>query len=108
MPMSHPHLLLVYPAFPTTYWGMQYSLHLFGKKALMPPLGLLTIAALTPPVYEVRLVDLNCAPLTDDDLAWADMVCFSAMLPQKLSLAVLCRAAGGLRHRVPGRGVHRG
>jgi hypothetical protein len=86
MPTSYPHLLLVYPEFPKTYWGMQYSLPLFGKKALMPPLGLLTIAAMTPPDYEARLVDLNCAPLTDDDLAWADMVCFSAMLPQKRSL----------------------
>ena len=36
-------LLLVYPAFPRTYWGMQYSLPLVGKKALMPPLGLITI-----------------------------------------------------------------
>jgi radical SAM superfamily enzyme YgiQ (UPF0313 family) len=78
---------------------MQYSLPLFGKKALMPPLGLLTIAAMTPPEYEVRLVDLNCAPLTDEDLAWADMVCFSAMLPQKKSLfetASWCQSVGKL------------
>jgi radical SAM superfamily enzyme YgiQ (UPF0313 family) len=99
MPTSYPHLLLVYPEFPKTYWGMQYSLPLFGKKALMPPLGLLTIAAMTPPDYEVRLVDLNCTPLTDDDLAWADMVCFSAMLPQKRSLfdtASRCQQLGKL------------
>ncbi len=92
-------VLLVYPAFPRTYWGMQYSLPLFDKKALMPPLGLITIAALTPAEYECRLVDLNCAPLTAADLAWADMVCFSAMLPQKASLfetARRCRAAGKL------------
>jgi radical SAM superfamily enzyme YgiQ (UPF0313 family) len=99
MRTSSHHLLLVYPEFPKTYWGMQYSLPLFGKKALMPPLGLLTIAAMTPPEYEVRLVDLNCAPLTDDDLAWADMVCFSAMLPQKNSLfqtASRCQSLGKL------------
>jgi radical SAM superfamily enzyme YgiQ (UPF0313 family) len=96
---SYHHILLVYPEFPKTYWGMQYSLPLIGKKALMPPLGLLTIAALTPPGYELRLVDLNCAPLTDDDLAWADMVCFSAMLPQKKSLfetASWCQRLGKL------------
>ena len=70
-----------------------------GKKALMPPLGLITIGALTPSHYRLRLVDLNCEPLQDQDLAWADIVCFSAMLPQKSSLfetSKLCKAAGKL------------
>ena len=48
MSMRYRHLLMVYPEFPKTYWGMQYFLPLIGKKALMPPLGLITIAALTP------------------------------------------------------------
>ncbi|MBI3949699.1 MAG: DUF4070 domain-containing protein [Acidobacteria bacterium] len=99
--MTHPyrHLLMVYPAFPKTYWGMEYSLPLVGRKAAMVPLGLITIAGLTPPGYEIRLVDLNCEPLTDRDLKWADMVCFSAMLPQKRSLlkvARRCQEAGKL------------
>jgi len=41
-------------------------------------------------------VDLNCEALTENDLGWADIVCFSAMLPQKPSLfqvAERCRAA---------------
>ena len=93
------HILLVYPQFPQTYWGMQYILPLLGKKALMPPLGLITIAAMTPETYEIRLVDLNCEPLAQADLEWADMVCFSAMLPQRPSLfqtAQQCQAAGKL------------
>lgn len=93
------NILMVYPKFPSTYWGMQYALPLMGKKALMPPLGLITIAALTPSHYRLRLVDLNCEPLQDQDLAWADIVCFSAMLPQKSSLfetSKLCKAAGKL------------
>jgi radical SAM superfamily enzyme YgiQ (UPF0313 family) len=96
---SYRHILMVYPEFPVTYWGMQYTLTLLGKKAAMPPLGLITIAAMTPPEYEFRLVDLNCRPLTEEDLAWADMVCFSAMLTQKKSLfevAKRCRKAGKL------------
>jgi hypothetical protein len=60
--------LLVYPKFPKTYWGMQYILPFLGKKALMPPLGLITIAAMTPETYEIRLIDLNCEPLTHEDL----------------------------------------
>ena len=99
--MPHPYrrILLVYPEFPLTYWGMQYVLPIFNKKALMPPLGLITIAALTPAEYEFRLVDLNCRALTDDDLEWADMVCLSAMISQKTSLfavAERCQAAGKL------------
>lgn len=99
--MQHPYrrILLVYPEFPLTYWGMQYVLPIFNKKALMPPLGLITLAALTPAEYEFRLVDLNCGALTDDDLEWADMVCLSAMISQKTSLfavAKRCQAAGKL------------
>lgn len=99
MDSPYRHILLVYPEFPKTFWGMQYILPVAGKKALMPPLGLITIAALTPARYEFRLVDLNCQPLSERDLEWADMVCFSAMLPQKTSLfaaASRCKAAGKL------------
>lgn len=99
MPRRFRNILLVYPQFGPTYWGMRYSLPLIGKKATMPPLGLITVAALTPSDYEFRLVDLGCEPLTESDLDWADMVCFSAMISQKLTLfeaAARCRAAGKL------------
>jgi len=55
MSMRYRHLLMVYPEFPKTYWGMQYFLPLIGKKALMPPLGLITIGTLTPNHYESPL-----------------------------------------------------
>ncbi len=96
---NYQHILMVYPQFPPTYWGSQYYLPLVGKKAAMPPLGLITIAAMTPTSYDIRVVDLNCGPLKQSDLEWADMVCFSAMLTQKSSLfntAERCRAAGKL------------
>ena len=99
MPKSFKRILMVYPEFPVTYWGMQCSLPLIGKKAAMPPLGLLTIAAMTPSEFECRMVDLNCGPLSAADLAWADMICFSAMISQRSSLfatAERCRAAGKL------------
>ncbi len=87
-------MLMVYPEFEASYWGMQYSLPIIQRKSLMPPLGLLTIAAMTPDSYEVRVLDLNTRPLTDDDLAWPDVVLFSAMLVQK---AALLRAANRFR-----------
>ena len=64
MPIAKRRVLLLYPRFPETYWGLQYSLPVIGRKSFMPPLGLLTVAALCPAErFEFRLVDLNCGPL---------------------------------------------
>ena len=84
-------ILLVYPAFPPSFWGHTYALELLGKRGTMPPLGLLTIAAMFPPSYSVRLVDLNIEVLTDDDLLWADYVGISSMIVQKNSREQIVR-----------------
>jgi radical SAM superfamily enzyme YgiQ (UPF0313 family) len=87
--MSEPqtfNALLVYPRFPPSYWGFQYALELTGKRSAMPPLGLLTVAAMFPDHYRLRLVDLNVAELTDEDLDWADLVLTSTMVVQRRSL----------------------
>jgi radical SAM superfamily enzyme YgiQ (UPF0313 family) len=90
-------ILCLYPEFPRTYWGHESSLRLMGKRALLPPLGLLTVAALLPKHWEVRLCDLNVRPLASDEVDWADVVFLSGMLVQRdslLNLAALARAAG--------------
>ncbi len=78
-------ILLVYPEYPDTFWSFKYALPFISKKAAFPPLGLLTIAALLPPDWDLRLVDVNVEPLTDMDIFWAEMVFISAMLVQKTS-----------------------
>ena len=78
--------LLVYPRYPTTYWSFDEALALAGQRALMPPLGLITVAALLPADWELRLVDTNVRPISNDDWAWADLVICSAMLVQKRDL----------------------
>jgi radical SAM superfamily enzyme YgiQ (UPF0313 family) len=89
--------LLVYPEYPVTFWSFKYVLKFVAKKAAYPPLGLLTVAAMLPEDWEVRLVDLNIERLTDKDLEWADCVMISAMAIQKKSaLEVLQRC----RHKV--------
>ena len=40
--------LLVYPEMPVTYWSFRYTLPFIGKKASIPPIGLLTVAAMLP------------------------------------------------------------
>ncbi|KAB2963849.1 MAG: B12-binding domain-containing radical SAM protein [Thermoanaerobaculia bacterium] len=84
--------LLVYPRFPPSFWGFQYALELMGKRSAMPPLGLLTVAAMFPGHYRLRLVDTNVVALTDQDLDWADLVLTSTMVVQRRSLqAVIAR-----------------
>ncbi len=96
--MSRFHILLVYPEIPDTYWSMKRAIHVIGKKALLPPLGLLTIAAYFPePGYELRLVDMNIGRLVKADLEWANLVMVSAMLVQKDSFHAVvdrCRVFG--------------
>jgi radical SAM superfamily enzyme YgiQ (UPF0313 family) len=89
-----PRALLVYPEFPPSYWGFRYALELLGKRAPMPPLGLLTVAAMFPEEWELRLVDLNVEPLDDAALEWADLVLTSTMVVQQRSLReVLARCS---------------
>ncbi len=90
-------ILLLYPEFPDTFWSFKHALKFIRKKAALPPLGLLTFAAMLPPAWEKKLVDTNVRALRDRDLAWADVVCISAMIAQQGSatgLIARCRAAG--------------
>jgi radical SAM superfamily enzyme YgiQ (UPF0313 family) len=77
--------LLVWPRFPKSYWGQEYVLPFIGKSAVLPPLGLITAAALLPAHWELRLVDLNLDELAASDLEWADVVMVSAMRIQRES-----------------------
>ena len=92
-----PNALLIYPEHPPTYWGMKSALEIIGKKSAFPPLGLLTIAAMFPPEYNLRLVDLNVTTLQDEDLEWADIAFTSTMIVQRVSLQIVveqCKRAG--------------
>ena len=86
-------VLLLYPRFPKTYWSMHGVLELVGRKVLLPPLGLITVAALLPENWELRLVDCNIRDVSEEDWSWADLVMISAMLIQKPDLARLIEQA---------------
>jgi radical SAM superfamily enzyme YgiQ (UPF0313 family) len=96
-------VLLVYPEFPTTYWGFQHSLPLVGCRATLPPLGLISVAALLPAGWEIRLIDMNVQPLEPADLLWADVVLTGGMLVQEPSMhEVLAQARQAGRRTVVG------
>lgn len=78
-------ILLVYPRNPDTFWSFRHALKFIGREASFPPLGLLTVAAMLPPSWQMRLADLNVRPLTDKELLWADYVFISAMTVQRES-----------------------
>jgi radical SAM superfamily enzyme YgiQ (UPF0313 family) len=92
--------LLVWPKFPKSYWGQEYALPLIGKGAVLPPLGLITAAALLPRHWNLRLVDLNIEPLEDEALRWADVVMLSAMRIQRESFREVVQRARGFGKRV--------
>jgi radical SAM superfamily enzyme YgiQ (UPF0313 family) len=78
-------ILHIYPQCPETFWSFKHAIRFISKKAAEPPLGLLTVAAMLPEGWEKKLVDMNIAPLNDNDLEWADYVFISAMSIQKES-----------------------
>jgi radical SAM superfamily enzyme YgiQ (UPF0313 family) len=91
------NILLVYPEYPDTFWSFSYALKFTSKKAAYPPLGLLTVAAMLPPEWDKRLVDMNVRKLKDKDLLWADYVFLGAMSVQKESVKTVlarCRELG--------------
>jgi radical SAM superfamily enzyme YgiQ (UPF0313 family) len=89
--------LLIYPECPETFWSFTNALRLIRRKSAQPPLGLLTVAAMLPADWDLRLVDQNVTRLTDADLAWADCALVSGMIVQRDSahqVIARCKQAG--------------
>jgi radical SAM superfamily enzyme YgiQ (UPF0313 family) len=88
-PTSFPPLgaaikvLMVWPRFQPSFWGFDGFLDFTSEESMQPPLGLLTIAALCPKSWKLRLVDRSFEELLDSDIRWADLVMVSGMHVQK-------------------------
>jgi radical SAM superfamily enzyme YgiQ (UPF0313 family) len=88
--------LLVCPEFPLSFWSFRKACLLRGNKTVNPPLGLITVAALLPSEWEMRLADLNVRSLTEEDWQWADLILITAMYIQRDGLLALVKEA---KHR---------
>lgn len=92
--------LLIYPLFPKTFWSYDRFMEMADLKAFIPPLGIITVAALLPEDWEIRFYDRNVAPETEADWEWCDMLILSAMLVQREDFHLLIRKAIQLGKKV--------
>lgn len=91
------NILLVYPPNPGSFWSFQHVLKFVSRKSAFPPLGLLTVAAMLPRSWRLRLVDCNVRALQDDDIRWASYVFLSGMIVHAAAareIAARCAALG--------------
>ena len=69
-------LLLVNPRLPESFWSFRWWVNeLYRRRAVNPPLGLATLAALCPPDWDVRILDENVESLPLDPEADLVGVC---------------------------------
>src|SRR5207247_2177236 len=76
-----PHIYMIQPKFPPSYWGLEHFMQLTPHQAVFPPLGLLTLAALTPPEFTVTLCDENAGQVVDYSTD-ASIVCITGYIIQ--------------------------
>jgi hypothetical protein len=92
------NVLMIYPRFTNeSFWNYRESCAVVGAKYPTIPLGLITVAAMLPREWTIRLVNLNTEELADADLAWADLVMSGGMMFQQastLDIIELCRSHG--------------
>jgi radical SAM superfamily enzyme YgiQ (UPF0313 family) len=92
--------LLLYPKFPQSFWSYDRTLAMAGLKSHIPPLGIITVAALLPQDWQIRFYDRNVDLETDADWEWCDLVILSAMLVQKSDFHALIQKAVRLGKKV--------
>src|SRR5499426_2398095 len=94
MHLARCNVLMIYPRFSAgSFWNYAITSELLGARYPTIPLGLITLAAMLPVHWTVRLVNRNTETLEDSDLDWADLVMTGGMLFQQADTLHLIRRA---------------
>jgi radical SAM superfamily enzyme YgiQ (UPF0313 family) len=79
------NILLVYPRFlDQSFWNYKATCEAIGARYPAAPLGLITLAAMLPSDWNMRLINRNTEQVTDEDIAWADIIMTGGMMAQQL------------------------
>jgi radical SAM superfamily enzyme YgiQ (UPF0313 family) len=90
-------LLLINPRFPESFWSFKWAVDsvLPGKRAVNPPLGLATVAALTPAEWDVQIVDENIESIPLKPVADIIGICgMGVQFPRQSELLAYYRQRG--------------
>jgi radical SAM superfamily enzyme YgiQ (UPF0313 family) len=85
--------LLLHPHLTDTFWSLPETIRFMKKKAVFIPLGLVTVAAMLPRDWPMRLVDLAIRPVRGEDWEWAEVVMISSMIVHRESVKALIATA---------------
>ncbi len=94
------NILMVQPEFPDTFWSFKHAVKFVNKKICNPPLGLLTVAAMLPQSWNIRLIDLNITALKEKDIDWSNLVFISAMNIQRDSVEKTIRTVKNRNRKI--------
>jgi radical SAM superfamily enzyme YgiQ (UPF0313 family) len=86
-------VLLVNPKYPQTFWSFNKVMSLLGKKVLLPPMGLITVAGLLPDDWDLKLVDMTIRDVSEDEWSRSDLVMVSGMTSQCAGILATVREA---------------
>jgi radical SAM superfamily enzyme YgiQ (UPF0313 family) len=90
-------LLLINPRFPESWFSSKWALSelLPNKRAINPPLGLATLAALSPAHWEIEIVDENIEPIPLEPHADLIGICgMGVQFPRQKELLAYYRSRG--------------
>lgn len=79
-------IVIINPRFETSFWGLEHSIPLLGKRANLPVACLPLLAALAPKHHNVTLIDENVEAINMDAVAKADIVAITGMCVQRVRM----------------------
>ena len=86
-------VLMLSPRMPLSFLSFSKAIRRRGCKAPYPSLSLITVAALLPREWQLRLVDMNVEAVTEPMWDWADLVMISGLIMQRENMLALIREA---------------